>query len=203
MDYKSASVQRFILRISRDCKSRLTPVDNLIKRKTELVTTDNYYDDNMIRCLALWVLLLFINVSSFGQTKYLMLQKKNKNKNVYYKIGDVISLKVNGRKSKIKGEILQLKDSVIVFRDYEIIVNEITHLYIDEKTKWWLRYKVEQISLIVGGGYLLLELINTGDLNRDVLITSGTLIGVGLLAKLIIGNKIPIKGRTELRILKL
>jgi len=157
----------------------------------------------MIRCLALWVLLLFINVSSFGQTKYLMLQKKNKNKNVYYKIGDVISLKVNGRKSKIKGEILQLKDSVIVFRDYEIIVNEITHLYIDEKTKWWLRYKVEQISLIVGGGYLLLELINTGDLNRDVLITSGTLIGVGLLAKLIIGNKIPIKGRTELRILKL
>lgn len=168
-----------------------------------MVTTDNYYDDNMIRCLALWVLLLFINVSSFGQTKYLMLQKKNKNKNVYYKIGDVISLKVNGRKSKIKGEILQLKDSVIVFRDYEIIVNEITHLYIDEKTKWWLRYKVEQISLIVGGGYLLLELINTGDLNRDVLITSGTLIGVGLLAKLIIGNKIPIKGRTELRILKL
>lgn len=168
-----------------------------------MLTTANDYDDNMNRYLTLWILLLFITVSCFGQTNYLMLQKKNKNKNAYYKIGDVISFKVNGRKSKIKGEILELKDSVIVFRGYEINVNEITHLYIDEKTKWWLRYKVEQISLIVGGGYLLLELINTGELNRDVMITSGTLIGVGLLAKLIIGNKIPINGRTKLRILKL
>lgn len=157
----------------------------------------------MIKYSALWVLLLFVAVSSFGQTKFLMLQKKNKNKNAYYKPGDVISFKVSDRTSKITGEILDIKDSVLVFRGYEIYVNEITHLYIDEKTKWWLRYKVEQLSLILGGGYLLLELINTGELSRDVLIVSGTLIGVGLIAKLLIGNKIKIKGRTKLRIIEL
>lgn len=151
-----------------------------------------------------WI-LLFITVSSLGQTttKLLMLQKQNKNKNAYYKTGDIISFGTNEKKSRITGEIVDLKDSVIVFRGYEINVKEITHLYIDEKTKWWLRYKVEQLSLIAGGGYLVLDVINTGQLNSDALIVSGTLIGVGLLAKLFIGNKISIKGRTKLRIIEL
>ncbi len=158
--------------------------------------------DSMNKYLALWVLLLFVAANSFGQTRFLMLQKKNKNKNAYYKSGDVLSFKVRDRKSKITGEILDIQDSVLVFKGYEINVSDITHLYIDEKTKWWLRYKVEQLSIILGAGYLLLELINTGELNRDVLIVSGTLIGVGLIAKLLIGNKIKIKGRTKLRIIK-
>ena len=132
-----------------------------------------------------------------------MLQKKNKNKNAYYKPGDKISFRIKASKRKVSGEILDLKDSIVVFHGFEVRVDEISSLYIDEKTKWWLRYKVEQIGLIAGGGYLALDLINSGEINRETLVVSGTLIGVGLLGRLLIGNRIEIRGRTKLRILNL
>jgi len=132
-----------------------------------------------------------------------MLQKRNKNKNAYYKPGDEISFRVKGSKQKITGHILDIKDSVIMFQGFEVRVEEIASLYIDDKTKWWLRYKVEQIGLLVGGGYLAVDLINTGEVNRQTLIISGAFICAGLLGKLLIGNRIPIHGSTRLRILKL
>lgn len=98
---------------------------------------------------------------------------------------------------------MELKDSIIVFKGFKLNVDEISSLYIDEKTRWWLRYKVQQLSLIAGGGYLLLNLINNGEISEDDLIISGTLIGVGLIAKFLIGNRIKIKGRTKLRIVRL
>lgn len=70
-----------------------------------------------------------------------MLQKRNKNKNAYYKPGDVIAFTINGDKGKISGEILDFKDEAIIFKGFEIQVEEISSLYIDEKTRWWLRYK--------------------------------------------------------------
>lgn len=98
---------------------------------------------------------------------------------------------------------MELKDSIIVFKGFKLNVCEISSLYIDEKTRWWLRYKVQQLSLIAGGGYLLLNLINNGEISEDNLVISGTLIGVGLIAKFLIGNRIKIKGRTKLRIVRL
>lgn len=132
-----------------------------------------------------------------------MLQKKNRNKNVYYKPGDEISFRTIASNKKITGQIMELKDSIIVFKGFKLNVGEISSLYIDEKTRWWLRYKVQQLSLIAGGGYLLLNLINNGEISEDDLIISGTLIGVGLIAKFLIGNRIKIKGRTKLRIVRL
>jgi len=131
-----------------------------------------------------------------------MLQKRNKNKNVYYKKGEEISFRVNDTKAKVTGEIVAIQDSVIVFKGFEVRVSEISSLYIDEKTRWWLRYKIEQLSLITGGGYLLLDIINTGELNNKTLIVSGTLIGAGLIARVLIGNRIKIRGRTRLRTLR-
>ena len=133
----------------------------------------------------------------------MVLQKKNKNKNAYYKPGDEISFRKNGSKRKITREILDLRDSVIIFHGFEVQVDEISSLYIDEKTKWWLRYKIEQIGLIAGVGYLTLDFINNGEISRETLVISGTLIGVGLIGKLLIGNRIKIRGRAKLRILKL
>jgi hypothetical protein len=156
----------------------------------------------MIKFL-LFLLLSVIGSHCFCQRTYLMLQKQNKNKNAYYKQGDVISFRTSASPNKITGEIMDFKDSVIVFRGFEVSVASITSLYIDEKTKWWLRYKVEQLALIAGAGYLLLDVINSGELNEDTLIISGTLIGIGLIAKFFIGNRIKIKGRTKLRILYL
>lgn len=131
----------------------------------------------------------------------LMLQKKNKNKNVYYEIGETISFQVNGGKTRITATITGFRDSVIVFNGLEVPVASIRCLYIDEKTRWWLRYKIAQLSLITGGGYLSLDAINTGKINQQTLAVSGTIIGVGLIAKLLISNKIKIKRRTKLRIL--
>lgn len=149
------------------------------------------------------ILLLIVTNYCFGQQTFLMLQKKNRNKNVYYKPGDEISFRTIASNKKITGQIMELKDSIIVFKGFKLNVDEISSLYIDEKTRWWLRYKVQQLSLIAGGGYLLLNLINNGEISEDDLIISGTLIGVGLIAKFLIGNRIKIKGRTKLRIVRL
>ena len=157
----------------------------------------------MVNYLLFSVILSAVCADTFSQHHLLMLQKKNKNKNVYYQSGDVISFKVIGDSKKRTSEIVQIKDSVIVLKGYEVSVNKIFCLYVDEKTRWWLRYKIAQLSFIVGGGYLLLEVINTGELNKETLIISGSVIGVGLIAKLFISNKIKIKGRTKLRILEL
>jgi hypothetical protein len=139
----------------------------------------------------------------FGQRNLLMLQKKNKNKTILYEPGETITFRICGTKSKIKSEILELKDSVIVFRGFEVPINKIACLYIDEKTRWWLRYKIAQLSLIVGSGYLLLDVINTGELSKNTLLVSGGIIGTGLIAKILISNKIKIRGRTKLRVLRL
>ena len=153
------------------------------------------------------ILVLFLSIAisniCFGQQTFLMLQKKNKNKNAYYKPGDEISFRLNGSKRKKTGVILELKDNVIVFHGFEVRMNEISSLYIDEKTKWWLRYKVEQVGLITGIGYLTLYLLNNGQVSSETLVISGSLIGVGLVGKLLIGNRIKIRGRTKLHILKL
>ena len=153
--------------------------------------------------LLLPFLLLSMACPCFCQETYLMMQKRNKNKNAYYKQGDVISFRTHASNQKVTGEIFGFKDNVIVFRGFEVGVADIASLYIDEKTRWWLRYKVEQLSLIAGCGYLLLDVINSGELNENTLAISGTLIGVGLIAKILIGNRIKIKGRTNLRILYL
>src|SRR5688572_27860439 len=93
----------------------------------------------------LGLLFIFMNISCFGQQNFLMLQKRNKNKNAYYKPGDIISFRVKGDRSKISGEILEFKDSLIVVNGLKVTVNEIDRLYIDEKTKWWLRFKLSQL----------------------------------------------------------
>jgi len=156
----------------------------------------------MIKTLIL-LLVLVVGDNCFAQRTLLVLQKRNKNKNVYYKTGDEISFRLNESKERITGHIYDFQDSVVVFKGFKVKVSEISSLYIDEKTKWWLRYKIEQLGFITGGGYLLLTIINNDEISKDVLIISGTLIGVGLIAKVLIGNRIRIKGSTRLRIIRL
>lgn len=147
--------------------------------------------------------IAFTATVSLGQD--MLMFKKNKNKIVYYKMGDVITFQLKNDKQKITDQIRGFTDSLIVFHYYSINPAEISHMYVDSKTKVWffMRFKYEKLFLIAGAGYLLLDLANTGELTKETLVVSGTLITAGLLAKFLISKKIKIKGKKMLRILNL
>jgi hypothetical protein len=149
------------------------------------------------------ILLLFVVKDSISQKRMLMLQKKNKNKNVYYKVGDDLTFYRENDSSKITGEILAIEDSAIVFKGYTVPLHEITALHIDQKTRWWLRYKAAQLLLIGGVGYLAIDALNNQEFSNETLVISGSAIGLGLLCKAFNRNRIKIRGNTKLRILKL
>jgi hypothetical protein len=156
-----------------------------------------------MRSYLITILLLFTLFSGFSQKRILMLQKKNKHKNVYYKPGDDLSFYRKNDKSRITDEILAIDDSVLLFKGYAVPVNDITALHIDEKTRWWLRYKAAQILLIAGTGYLVIDSFNNHEVSKETLVISGSAIALGLLLKILIPNKIKIKRYTKLRIVRL
>jgi hypothetical protein len=55
--------------------------------------------------------------------------------------------------------------------------------------------------LYAGVGLLLLDTVNTGDLNDETLMISASLITAGLMAKFMISNKIKIRGKRKLYVL--
>jgi len=72
-------------------------------------------------------------------------------------------------------------------------------LYVDPKTRTWfiLRYKYKTGLPIIGFGYALLDFLNTGTLSKETLIFSSVFIAAGLLAKIMISEKIKIKGKKK------
>src|SRR6187551_2727204 len=114
----------------------------------------------MIRSL---MLLLLFFASSHCYCQSLLMFKKNKNKIAYYKMGDVISFRIKGDKKKITEPIRGVEDSLLVFKYFNLNPKEITHMYVDEKTKVWffLKYKYEKLFLFAGTGYLILDVLNT------------------------------------------
>lgn len=146
--------------------------------------------------------LLFSLIESFGQKALLF--NKNWRKQVLYQTGDIISFRVAADSKKITDQIMGFEDSLIVFRNYKVNPIEITHMYVDKKTRTWyfLKYKYEKLFLFVGIGYLLIDGINNQELSKETLVFSGSLIGAGLLARWLISKKIKIKGRRKLVIMR-
>jgi hypothetical protein len=147
------------------------------------------------------IIVLFSFYScSFGQK---LLFHKNRHREALYKVGDIISFRLKNHDSKISGQIKSFEDSLIVFQNFKVNPNKITHLYVDTKTRIWyvLRYKYEKLFLISGIGYLLLDVLNTGELSKETLVISSSLVTAGLLAKWLISDRIKIKGRRKLVII--
>lgn len=132
-----------------------------------------------------------------------LLFHKNRHREAIYKEGDRISFKLKNNKSKISEQIIGFEDSLIVFQDFKINPRDVSHLYVDDKTKIWyvMRYKYEKIFLIAGIVYPLLELSNEGEVKNETLIVSGSLITAGLLAKWLISDTIKIKQQRKLLII--
>ncbi len=131
-----------------------------------------------------------------------LLFHKNRYRQALYNVGDVISFRLKGEKLKITATIRSFEDSAIVFPNFKVNPRDITHLYVDGKTKNWyiLRYKYEKMFLIAGVGYPLLELVNQGEVVEETLMIGGSLIAAGLLARWLISDRIKIKGRRRLLI---
>jgi hypothetical protein len=121
-----------------------------------------------------------------------------------YRTGEVLSFRLHGNPARITQEIKAFEDDQIVFRDFKISPKEISHLYVDKKTRTWfaVRYKYKYLLPIMGAGYIALDAANSGELNRETLIIGGSFIVAGLLAKLLISDAMKIKGQRRLVILK-
>jgi hypothetical protein len=155
----------------------------------------------MTRFLAVSVLLCVIAGSSFAQN--ILMFQKNQHRQAFYKTGDVISFRIKGDRAKHKGQIKNIEDSVIVIGYYRINPQEISDLYVDDKTRIWfiLRYKYGKVLPMAGIGYLLLDVINTGEIKEETVIIGASLVATGILLKSIIGNRLRIRGKRKLEIL--
>lgn len=147
--------------------------------------------------------LFLVYLSALGQRRVLMLEKNNLNKSAYYEAGDELIFYRKGKRKKTKDTILSLEDSMIVFRGYRVPLTQVTALHIDDKTRWWLRFKPAQLLLIGGAGYVAIDAVNGQGFNQNTLAIGGAMMGAGLLFRLFIPNKLTIGKRTKLSILTL
>jgi hypothetical protein len=152
--------------------------------------------------LFVFALTAMLFLSEASAQPMLAFQKGN-HRVAHYERGDVISYKLVGGQSKITGQIEGFTDSTIVFRSYEVNPRDITHIYVDDKTKQWFafRHKYEKVLLIAGFGFLMLDVINTGELTQDTKWVSLSLIAAGLTARFLITDRFKIKGRKRLAII--
>lgn len=150
---------------------------------------------------ALLIAYLLINSYSLIYAQELVFQKKNYRK-VSYKIGETISIKSKDLKRKLTGKIIDLQDSIIVFNNYEVNVKNISHIYIDDKTKDWFifRQKYDKILILTGGGGFALDLINSKKVHQETIIVSSILVGSGILFKVLLPQKMKITHKRKLKI---
>ena len=155
------------------------------------------------------IIIIFVWTAHHCRGQQLLFHK-SRNKEAIYKIGDIISFSTKEDDSRLTSQILGFEgDTLIVFQNYTINPRSITCLYADEKTMGWypLRYKIDKILFIAGAGYPLLEVINEGLIHRsrvdpEVFVVGGSLVGASFLAKWLISEKIRIKGRRKLLIVR-
>lgn len=157
-----------------------------------------YYFRNMIKTLVVW--LLFSGVSTFCIGQQSLLFQKNRFKYTKYNVGDVISFRVKDDERKHTFQIRGFEDTVIVFNNYRINPKEITHMYLDDKTRVWyiLRYKYSKLLLIGGVGYFAIDAFNSGEISSNSALVGGSLVSAGILAGVLFKDRIRIKGRKRL-----
>jgi hypothetical protein len=145
-------------------------------------------------------LVVFCSYYAFGQSKLVFVKKKFRE--AAYTQGDRISFRIKGERIKFNDIIRGFEDTAIVFKDYKINPSRITHLYLDKKTKNWyfLKYKWDKLCVFAGAGYLILDVLNTGEIYGETVLISGALISTGILANALFGKRIRIKGKRMLRI---
>jgi hypothetical protein len=154
-----------------------------------------------MKYLLLYVLFASLSSGVYGQS-YLLFQK-NRYRQARYQVGDVLSFRVKGDKTKRTERIRGFEDSLLVFNGWKLDPGEISDLYADDKTRIWylLRFKYKTILPVTGVGYLLLDVLNSGQFRSEAVLLSGSLIAAGLLAKWLISERIKIRGLRRLMVI--
>lgn len=152
----------------------------------------------MKRCYLITLGILYLNTCVFSQKSLLFI--KNDSRYATYRIGANVSFDIVGSKQRITQNIVGFEDSLIVFHTFKLPVNDISALYVDEKTKRWypLRYKYDEILPIAGAEYLIADAVVSGKSRPNSLLISGFLAGGGLLARKLIGDRITVTGKRRL-----
>jgi hypothetical protein len=155
-----------------------------------------------LKRLILSIVAVSFAVTGFAQT--FLLFHKNRYREAHYVVSDVITFRLKGERKKIKAEIIGFEDGLIVFNGFKVSPKDITHLYVDPKTRIWyaLRFKYARMCFIAGAGYMLIDLANHGDLQESTVVVGTTLITAGVLAQILVSWKIKIKGRRRLEIIR-
>lgn len=128
----------------------------------------------------------------------------NRHKEAIYSIGDVISFRIKGSKEKTTWQITGISDSTIISMDQSIAPHKISFIYLDKKSIIWFafKYKWTRLFLFAGVGYFLIDWANSGEIDRQNVIVSGSLLTAALISKLIIKKHIRLKGSRKLVILR-
>jgi hypothetical protein len=128
----------------------------------------------------------------------------NRYKEHIYKVGDVISFRIKGNVEKHTWQITNLTDSTIVSGERSIEPHQISHIYVDKETLQFFafRYKWARLFFFAGVGYAAIDLVNRHELDRNMALISGSLLGASLLCTIIIKEHIELKHGRKLVILR-
>lgn len=140
---------------------------------------------------------------SYAPGQHFLHFQKNRHRQAVYTTGEVLTFELNGSKAKISDRIQGFEDSLLVFSSYKVNPQDITALYVDEKTKIWFifRYKYEKAFFLAGALFLPLDIVNSGQVAPQAATISGALLGASLLAHWLISDKLQIKGKRKLRVI--
>jgi hypothetical protein len=152
------------------------------------------------RSIYVFALLAALCLALSANGQRMLAFKKGKNKIAYYEAGELISFRLRGDKERYTAQIERFTDTTIVFNYAQVALHDISHIYVDKKTREWfaMRYKYEKLLLIAGFGYLMLDVFNTGELTQETKWVSLSLISAGVVAKCLITDRFRIKGNKRL-----
>ena len=149
------------------------------------------------------LLILFSCVDLFGQ-RFLVIQKANTPKQVKYRVGDEIGIRVAGDNFTLYGEIMQLTDSSLVIEGQRVFVHSITKVYDKKRLRG---FRGAAISTLASVPFFITvtslnNWINTGDrplIDNGTWRLAGIFTGISALLFTIGPKKYPIGNRWMLK----
>jgi hypothetical protein len=173
-------------------------------RQLELFPRDIHLTLNQSNLQVRFFCTLALSILVFKCFSQKLLFYKNSRREVSYEAGEILTFDLKGDGSKIRAQIKGFEGNLVVFQNFKVSPGEVANIYVDDKTRTWFifRYKYQRVLPLIGLGYMLLDFINTGSLSKETVVFGSTLIAAGLLAKIFISEKIKIKGRRKLVIIR-